>query len=60
MKIQILIKTFKIKLIYTFSMSLPYMTISQSFPYSIGSYSYYSKELFLLKGAFLFSTLGAF
>jgi len=33
---------------------------SVSFPYSIDSYSYYSKELFLLKGAFLFSTLGAF
>jgi len=36
------------------------LTIFQSFPYSIDSYSYYSKELFLLKGAFLFSTLGAF
>ena len=35
-------------------------TVNQSFPYSIDSYSYYSKELSLLKGAFLFSTLGAF
>ena len=36
------------------------LTLSQSFPYSIDSYSYYSKELFFLKGAFLFSTLDAF
>jgi len=33
---------------------------NRNHPYSIDSYSYYSKELFLLKGAFLFSTLGAF